>query len=182
MPSRFLQRLLLAGGLLILPGVVTAQQHVEVPTQAPRPEDVGSVDGIIRAFYDVISGPAGQPRQWGRDRTLYIPEVRFVSMDVGKDGAVQARVMSHQQFVDGSDAMLVKRGFYETEIHRVTRSFGNVTHVFSTYEMREKPDGPLLGRGVNSIQLFNDGKRWWIASATWDEEREGNRIPKEMLP
>lgn len=182
MPSRFLQRLLLVGGLVLAPALVTAQQHVEVPALAPRPEDVGSLDGILKAFYDVISGPAGQPRQWGRDRTLYIPEVRFVSMDVGKDGKVQARVMSHQQFVDGSDASLVKRGFYETEIHRVTRSFGNVTHVFSTYEMREKPDGPLIGRGVNSIQLFNDGKRWWIASATWDEEREGNRIPKQMLP
>jgi hypothetical protein len=182
MHSRFLQRLLLAGLVMLAPRVVAAQQHVNVPVQPANPEDVGSVDGIIRAFYDVISGPAGQPRQWGRDRTLYIPDVRFISIDAGRDGNTRANVLTHQQFVDASDPGLVKRGFYETEIHRVTRSFGQVTHVFSTYEMREKLDGPVIGRGVNSIQLFNDGTRWWIASAAWDEEREGNPIPKEMLP
>ncbi len=161
---------------------VEAQTSVAVPTIAADPKDVGSVDAIMKAFYDVISGPAGQPRQWGRDRTLYIPEMRFVSMDVDGSGKPVASVMSHQQFVDRSDAGLVKNGFYEQEIHRVTRSFGNVTHVFSTYVMRNTPDGKIFGRGVNSVQLFFDGTRWWIASATWDDERKGNPIPAEFLP
>lgn len=73
-------------------------------------------------------------------------------------------------------------GFDEREIHRVTQRFGNIAHVFSTYETRAKPGGPILGRGINSIELFWDGKRWWIASAIWDDERPGNPIPKEYLP
>jgi hypothetical protein len=159
-----------------------AQQHVDVATVAPRPEDVGSIDGIMRGFSEVVAGPAGQPCQWSRDRTLYIPDIRFVSISVRKDGKTRATTMSHQQFVDGSDASMVKQGFYEAELHRVTRSFGHISHVFSTYEMRQKPDGPVIGRGVNSLQLYQDGSRWWIASVTWDDEREGNPIPKELLP
>lgn len=172
--------LIAALSLAALPAV--AQQHVEVPAIAPRPEDVGSVDGVMKAFYDVINGPAGQPRQWSRDRTLYIPDIRFISIGIGKDGKVQASTVTHQQYVDGSNGSMVKNGFFETEIHRVTRSFGNMTHVFSTYEMRGKPDGPVIGRGVNSLQLFNDGTRWWVASVMWDDEREGNPIPPEFLP
>jgi hypothetical protein len=156
--------------------------HVAVATIAPRPEDVATVDGILRAFYDVISGPAGQPRQWARDRTLYIHDVRFVSLSTDSAKHVQADVMDHQTFVDRADPGVVRRGFFETEIHRTTERFGNVVHVFSTYEMRERAEGPVFGRGINSIELFWDGARWWIAGAEWDDERPDNPIPTEYLP
>jgi hypothetical protein len=145
----------------------------------PRPEDVGTIDGIIKAFYDVISGPAGTPRQWQRDSTLYIPRVRFVAMDV-REGRPVAAVMDHAEFVGRYNAAFVDRGFFEREIHRVTKRFGNIAHVFSTYEYRATEKGPVQGRGVNSIQLFWDGARWWIASATWDDERPDNPIPAEL--
>ena len=157
-------------------------QHVEVAAIAARAEDVATIDGILHAFYDVISGPAGQPRQWARDRTLYIPDVHFVSLSTDSTGHVRADVVTHQMFVDRSDASLVRRGFFETEIHRTTARFGNVVHVFSTYEMRERVDGPVFGRGINSIELFWDGARWWIAAAQWDDERPDNPIPREYLP
>jgi len=159
-----------------------APRHVEVPTAAARAEDVGTIDGIMKAFYDVISGPADQPRQWSRDRTLYIPDIRFVAMSEDKSGRPRAQVVSHQQFVDSSDSVLVKGGFYETEIHRVTEKFGNIAHVFSTYESRNKADGPVIARGINSAELFFDGKRWWIASNIWDDERPDNPLPAEYLP
>ncbi|HSS21593.1 MAG TPA: hypothetical protein VLL54_16080 [Pyrinomonadaceae bacterium] len=172
---------------LALPVLVNAQtptpaKHVQVPTIAPRAEDVDTLDGIMKAFYEVISGPAGTPRQWGRDRTLYIPGVRFVSTNVKADGKVVARVMDHQEYVDAVDGYFAKAGFFEREIHRVTKTFGNITHVFSTYESRATADGPVTARGVNSVELFNDGKRWWIAAATWDEERSSNPIPLDLLP
>jgi hypothetical protein len=156
--------------------------HVEVPAIAPRPEDVGSIDGMIKAYYGVITGPAGRAREWSRDRTLYISDLRFVAMGVDRQGKPVARIQSHQQYVDGSNDAMVEKGFDEREIHRVTQRFGNIAHVFSTYETREKPDGPLMGRGINSIELFWDGKRWWIASAIWDDERPDSPIPKEYLP
>ncbi len=147
----------------------------------PRSEDVSTIDGIIAAFYDVVSGPAGTPRQWHRDSTLYIPNVRFVAMDV-RQGRPVARVMDHAQFVAGYNRAFVNGGFFEREIHRVTKRFGNIVHVFSTYENSTTAHGPIEGRGVNSIQLFWDGTRWWIAGATWEDERPDNPIPAELLP
>jgi hypothetical protein len=157
--------------------------HVVVPTLEARPADVATVDGIVKAYYDVISGPAGQPRQWGRDRTLYWPGIRFFAASVNKDGTPRVRVMSHQEFVDGSDAGVVKNGFDEHEIHRTMQRIGNVAHVMSTYEMHNGgSDGPMIGRGVNSLDLFWDGKRWWITAASWDDERPGSPIAAELLP
>ena len=90
--------------------------------------------------------------------------------------------MDHQEFVDRSDEALVRRGFFEREIHRTTHRFGYVVHVFSTYEMRELADGPVVGPGINSVELFWDGARWWIGAAQWDDERSDSPIPKEYLP
>ena len=166
-----------------LSAAIVAQAHkrVEVPTNPANPADVASVDSIVKAFYDTISGPAGQPRQWGRDKTLYVPGVQFVSMSE-QNGKIAMSVSNHQQYVDRTNDSFVRDGFFEKEIHRVEKRFGNIVHVFSTYEFRAKADGPVLGRGVNSIQLVFDGSRWWIASGTWDEERPNNPIPAEFLP
>lgn len=168
--------------LIVVTSFAQQPQRVDVPAIPPRTEDVATIDGIIKAYYEVISGPAGQPRQWSRDQTLYIADLRFVAMSEDKNGQPRAQIASHQQFVDASDAMLVKEGFYESEIHRVTEKFGHIAHVFSTYESRQKKDGPVIARGINSIELFYDGKRWWIASAIWDDERADNPIPGEYLP
>ena len=80
------------------------------------------------------------PGQGARDRTLYIPNVRFVSLSTDSGGTIHAEVMAHQEFVDRSDEALVRRGFFEREIHRTTHRFGNVVQVFSTYEMRERAE------------------------------------------
>ena|SRR5882672_10138500 len=167
--------------LCAAPGTSDAQGTVTVATIPARPADVASIDGMIQAFYDVISGPAGQPREWARDRSLYIPGVKFVAMST-KDGAPVAHVMNHQEFVDDSDPWMVGQGFFEKEINRVTHRFGNIAHVFSTYAFRHTADGPILGRGVNSIELLWDGTRWWIAGAIWDGERPDNPIPAAFLP
>jgi hypothetical protein len=159
------------------------QARVKVATVAPRSEDVSSLDGIIAAFYDVISGPAGSPRQWARDRSLYIPEIKFVSVEYKKsDRKPVARVMDHQAYVDMADASMVREGFFEREIHRVTQKFGSIAHVFSAYESRQTADGPIIARGINSIELFYDGVRWWITAAQWEDETPEHPIPKEFLP
>ena len=158
-----------------------AQTHVAVATVAPRPEDVATIDGMIKAYYEVVTGPAGQPRDWARDRTLYIKDLRFVIVDYDKAGQIAAKIVDHQQFVDSSNESLMK-GFVEKEIHRVTERFGPIAHVWSTYDTRRTPDGPVIMRGINSIELFWDGKRWWIANAIWTDETKENPIPKEYLP
>ncbi|MDQ3798139.1 MAG: hypothetical protein M3384_01705 [Acidobacteriota bacterium] len=183
-----LNRLFLIAALVLSLGAasVSAQdaptkKTIEIPAAEPRAEDVGSIDGIVKAFYEVISGGVGVPRQWARDKTLYMPDVRFVGMSENK-GKPVVNVMNHQQYVEGSNDFFVRQGFVEREIHRVVRKFGNMAQVFSAYEYSTSGKQKISGRGLNSIQMFFDGKRWWISSVTWEEERPNNPIPKEFLP
>lgn len=153
---------------------------VEIPKIEADPKDVSTIEGIVKAFYETISGDKGVPRQWGRDRTLYMPDVRFVSMSEAS-GKIRTSAMNHSNYVNGSNEFFVTEGFTEKEINRVVRRYGNIAHVFSTYEF-STADGKEKGRGVNSIELFWDGTRWWISFAAWDEERPNNPIPEEFLP
>ena len=153
---------------------------VEIPTIEANPADVSTIDGIVKAFYETISGGKGVSRQWARDKTLYAPGVRFVAMSE-QNGKIRASVMNHDQYVNSSNEFFVSEGFTEREINRVTRRFGNLAHVFSVYEYSTE-DKKSKGRGINSIELFWDGARWWISAVTWDEERPNNPIPKEFLP
>jgi hypothetical protein len=97
-------------------------------------------------------------------------------------GRPQPKILDHQSYVDTSNASMTGRGFFEKEIHRVQERFGPIAHVWSTYESREKEDGPIIARGINSIELFWDGRRWWIANAVWTDETRDNPIPAEYLP
>ena len=153
---------------------------VEIPIIEADPKDVSTIDGIIKAFYETISGGKDVPRQWSRDKTLYTPDIRFVGMSE-QDGKIRASVMNHTNYVNGTNEFFVAEGFTEREINRVVRKFGNIAHVFCAYEFSTE-DKKEKGRGVNSIELFWDGIRWWISAGSWDEERAGNPIPKEFLP
>jgi hypothetical protein len=151
--------------------------HVHVATVAPRPEDVRDLDGLMKAFYETVNVAPDAPRQWDRDRTLYSPHLRFVAID----GQGKVNVWDHQQFVDGTEP-LVAKGFREREIWRVTRRYGNMAHVDSTYETFLGPEGRDVSRGVNSVDTYFDGKRWWIASVIWQTEGPSYPIPAELLP
>ena len=171
--------------LLLLSACATpstpAAKAPPVETVAPRPEDVGSVDGVMRAFYEVTNIAPGAPRQWGRDRTLYVPWIRFVALGPGATGRPAVNVWTHDEFVAASDP-LFEKGFVEREIHRVTRRYGNMVHVDSTYETLTGTGSPVLGRGVNSLDLYFDGQRWWVASVVWQSEDAAHPIPPELLP
>jgi hypothetical protein len=155
---------------------------VEVPTITARPEDVNSIEGIVKASYETISGGVGVPRQWGRDRTLFASSVRYVSVSKSKAGEVHARTSDYEGYLNESDGFLVKEGFTEVELGRQIRRFGNVATVLSSYEGRVQSTGKVVTRGVNIFSLYFDGKRWWIQTMMWDEESAENPIPAELLP
>jgi len=155
---------------------------LDIRTAPVRPADVATIDGMMKAFYEVVSGPKGQPRDWGRDRTLYTPDLRFVSVNERRTGRLSALILDHQTFAESSQPSLTRNGFFEKEIHREVQRFGHIAHVFSTYESRETLDGPPTARGINSIEMIFDGRRWWITFAECDEERDGQTLPKEFLP
>ena len=149
-------------------------------TPQAKPEDVQSVDAIVKALYDVISGPAG-PRDWNRFHSLFIPEAIMTVAGKRPDGTAVIRSLTPNGYQERAGGAFLKEGFFETGIHNVVEQFGQEAHVFSTYESRHEKGGQPFARGINSIQLANDGKRWWVVSILWDSERPDNPIPEKYL-
>ena len=164
------------------PQTAPAQQGTAVTRPPADPKDVASVDAIITAIYDVISGPAGQKRNWDRFRSLFIPGARLIPTGTRPDGTVGHRVLDVEDYITGAGAGLEKNGFFERELSRKTESFGNITHAFSTYDSkRTAQDEKPFARGINSMQLLYDGKRWWLVTIFWDSETAKNPIPEKYL-
>jgi hypothetical protein len=143
--------------------------------------DVASVDSIIAALYDVLSGPPGA-RDWDRFRNLFADDARLTSTGFRPDGTHTLNRVTPDGYIERSGAWLEENGFYEIEIARTLERFGPVAHAFSTYEMYREKGGERRGRGINSIQLIHDGERWSILSIFWTNENEKNPIPEKYLP
>ena len=147
------------------------------------PKDVGSLDAIMKAVYDVISGDAGKARDWDRFRSLFHKDAKLIPS--GKNpqtGVIGARFLTPEDYISRSGPMLEKNGFHERELARHVDQYGNIAQVFSTYVSFHKADDkePFM-RGINSFQLLNDGKRWWVVNIYWQAETPENPIPKEFL-
>lgn len=145
----------------------------------PRPEDVETLDGIMKAYYEVVSGPAGSIPDWDRDLSIHIPDAQVIIMSEDSTRAVRPNRMTISGFHERSGRVR-RQGFFEYEIHRETQQYGAMTHIWSTYEWKTEEDGPVGGRGINSIQLYHDGERWWIAAEIFDTRNQP--VPARYLP
>lgn len=166
------------------PGGTPVPKQTPTATMAPptaNAADVSSVDAIIKAVYDVISGPGGKQRDWDRMRSLFIPGARMIGTGPRRAGGYGARVLTVDDYIITNDPYFAKEGFFETEIARRTESFGQIVHAFSTYESRHEPEEKPFARGINSIQLMNDGTRWWIVTIFWQGEDPKHPLPEKYL-
>jgi len=153
------------------------------PDTPASPKDTESVEAVVAALYDTISGPAGAERDWARLQNLFHPGARLLRTVVAPDGRISISAMDVHAFAQFAAPHFRANAFYEREVIRRVDSFGQIAHVFSAYAAFSAPDGTgPLGRGINSIQLWSDGKRWWAMSMLWDDERPGNPIPPQYLP
>ena len=143
-------------------------------------KDVKSVDAIIAALYDVISGEPNSPRDWERFRYLFKQEARLIPTRKDDKGELTIKALSPDEYVQLFQSR-IPMGFFEKELSRKTESYGTVTHVFSTYETKEKKDGPVSNRGINSIQLFKDQDRYYIVTIFWCAESMGFALPEKYL-
>ena len=152
--------------------------------RAATPADVESIDAIVTAVYDVISGDAGVARDWGRFLSLFAPGATLSPVRrVGGGSGYRRSVITPGGYADEVGNLLEADGFHEVEIHRVTEQYSRIAHLFSTYESRRlASDAEPFARGINSIQLMNDGSRWWIVSIFWLGEEPGHPIPARYLP
>jgi len=154
-------------------------------TTKVNPADVESIDAIMAATYDVISGPAGKQRDWDRERSLFYQGARLMptaAVAGRNDVELAPQILDVESYIARVEPLFAKSGFYETEIARRVESFGSIAHVWSTYESRRDPSDPEpVMRGINSIQLFNDGRRWWVLSIYWQHESTQQPLPKQYL-
>lgn len=145
-------------------------------------EKVKTLDSTIETLYAVISGEKGVERDWKLFKYLFKPDAKLIPSGKNKEGKLMVRYMKPDDYVKGSGKWLVENGFFEKEIHRKTDVFGNIAQVFSTYEsFKSEADKKPFMRGINSIQLLNDGERWWVVNIYWTQETEQNPIPKKYL-
>lgn len=159
------------------PDAAVAQLEASVP--APTPKDVRSIGALMIAIYDVISGPAGD-RDWNRFRSLMLPQARLTESTVDEHGKHVVQLWSVDEFIATTKPLFAANPFYEHAIVNRVERFGNVAQVFTSYASRSEPSGTPFQRGINSMQLVYDGKRWWVLSILWDIDRPGNALPKAM--
>ena len=161
-------------------------ESATVGTTDVRPEaaaaDVESIDAIMAAVYDVISGPQGQARDWDRMRSLFVGGARLIPTGRRRNGEGVHIIWSVDEYIDTAGSQLEQGGFFEQEVGRKVDRFGNIAQVFSTYESRRTLEDPEpFMRGINSFQLWHDGSRWWVVTIFWQNETPNTPIPEEYL-
>lgn len=170
--------------LLVVPfGSMRAQANQTPPAAASpqaNPTDVDSVEHIISALYDVISGPAG-PRNWDRFGSLFYPGARLIPSHRDESGKVSVNSLTVDQYADRAKAFFDKEGFFEAPVANRTEIWNHIAHVWSTYESRHAKGEKPFARGINSIQLLNDGSRWWVVTVYWEGEDPGHPLPEKYL-
>lgn len=142
--------------------------------------DVKSEAAIIKALYEVISGKPGESRDWDRFRNLFSESAQLIPTRKENNELV-LRPMTPEQYIQLFSSR-ISTGFFEKELFAQTEQYGTVVHRFSTYETRETESGPITNRGINSIQLFFNGQRYFIVSIFWCAESMGFPLPAAYLP
>ena len=142
--------------------------------------DGDSIDSVMKAVYEVISGPAGT-RDWVRFRALFADGARLIPVRSTPQGGAPA-VWTPDEYAQRAGASFEKNAFYESEVARRLETYGNIAHAFSTYESRHAPGEKPFARGINSFQLAKVGDTWKVMTIFWDSERPGNPIPEKYLP
>ncbi len=148
----------------------------------------------VEGLYDVISGPAGQARDWDRFRSMFTEDGRMslfaperAAAADGSGGAPARRITwTPEEYIERAGPYVMSNGFFEEGVWNRVQVFGRMAHVFSTYETYNEPGGPAVARGINSIQLVKDpadpNGAWKVLLIVWDTESPQRPVPAEMLP
>jgi hypothetical protein len=158
----------------------TGPQTAASAPPAAQAKDVDSVEHILSAVYDVISGPAG-PRDWERFHSLFFTGARLIPSWRDDKGNIKSKDMTPDDYAKGGAAYFTKEGFFEVSIANRVESWDHMAEVWSTYESRHAKGEKPFARGVNSFQLFFDGTRWWIVTIYWEDETPGHSLPEKYL-
>lgn len=158
-------------------GAITT--HPDWPVAAPA--DVQSVDALVAAVYNVISGPRGQPRNWNRMRSLFVPGARLVPIrETGSHADVV--LLDVDGYIARASTRMEAEGFFEKSVANRIEQYGNLITVWSTYESRHDESDPKpFARGINSFQILKDGDRYWVVQIMWEAETPMTPILSKYL-
>ena len=159
-------------------GVPSATASATIPA---NPADVASADAIITALYDANTVMVDRKQGADRFRSLFVPGARLMPTFRPPNGKAGIRIETVDDYVQGASSGPPRHGFSEREIARTSQAFGNILQAFSTYETHRDSTDAHPVHGINSIQLFNDGTRWWVVGVLWDNERPDKQIPAEFM-
>ena len=144
---------------------------------------LATIDLTIQSLYDAISGEKGEERDWEFLRYMYHPEAKLIFSGKKKDGSYGSKYVTMDEYIQNSGNWMLENGFYEQEMHRITEQFGQIAHVFTTYQcFHTKEDKEPFMRGINSVQLMYNGTRWMVMSIYFTQESKNNPIPEKYLP
>ncbi|SMG52501.1 hypothetical protein SAMN05661096_03945 [Marivirga sericea] len=139
-------------------------------------KDVASIDAIIGAYYEVVSGSSEDPWQFERDKYIHSENVVITRLD--KDGKADVHSLEAEYIPVGLNP---RENFYEKELKRVVSRYGNMAQVWSAFEIRTELDTPTDIRGLNSIQLHYENGRWYIDSWTCEMASDDNTVEADFL-
>lgn len=145
-------------------------------TEEKYAEDVKSIDAIIDAYYDVISGSSNDPWQFERDKFIHAEHAVITRLD--ENGKAESHTLEAEYVPLG---LAPREDFFEKELKRNVSQFGNIAQVWSAFEIRTDPDIASTIRGLNSIQLHFENGRWWIDSWTCEMESDKNSLVTDFL-
>ncbi|WP_276390714.1 hypothetical protein [Eudoraea chungangensis] len=138
--------------------------------------DVVSIDAIITAYYDVVSGSSDDPWEFERDKNIHSKNAFITRLD--ENGEADTHTLEAEYIPIG---LAPKEDFYEKELKRKVSKYGNIAQVWSAFEIRTDPDVESKIKGLNSIQLHYENERWWIDSWTCEMESEKSLVVKEFI-
>jgi len=172
--------LFLALAAALLTSVLRAQEpEPRITAQLPACPSTATLDQLITAIDAAVTGPANKDRTCFRD--LFLPDARLIPIRIAADGKATPVILN----VDGWINAVAKRGdtvLTEHQLKIKTETWAHIAHLWSTYEIRETPDGKATVTGINSVQAVNDGTRWRVLSVLWEPDTTAGPVPKQYLP
>ncbi|SFN86688.1 hypothetical protein SAMN04487989_10595 [Bizionia echini] len=163
----------------ITPFVITVLSYFSIFGQTTNEKyvnDVKTIENIINAYYEVVSGSSTDPWQFERDKYIHAAHALITRID--ENGKAQSHALESEYV---PMALLPKESFYEKELKRTISQFGNIAQVWSAFEIRTNPEIETNIRGLNSIQLHYENGRWFIDSWTCEMEFDKNKLVTEFL-
>lgn len=140
--------------------------------------DMAVIDSAIANFYQTLSFTAVDQNRYNDLPQLFTAQGLLISA-IG-DKPYFWTVQEYAQLAEDNFKKQKMETWDEEEICSQTQVFGKIAQRFSTYKIIYVAGGrETVRRGINAIQLINEGGKWLIVSVAWDRENNTTPIPAE---